>query len=73
MVLGLAGAAGALFIADALWSSLLSVLAFTCLWTIKELFEQEERVLKNWFPENPARHEYYVRRREELKQKGITY
>ena len=24
-------------------------------WTIKELFEQEERVKKGWFPKNPRR------------------
>ena len=25
------------------------------------------RVLRGWFPENPARHEYYERRRRELR------
>ena len=25
----------------------------SCLWSIKELFEQRERVRKGWFPENP--------------------
>ena len=25
------------------------------LWSIKELFEQEERVKKGWFPENPKK------------------
>ena len=27
----------------------------TCIWSIKELFEQEERVKKGWFPENPKK------------------
>lgn len=36
-------------------SSLLSVLGFTCFWSIKEVFEQEERVKKGWFPANPKR------------------
>jgi hypothetical protein len=28
--------------------------------------QQEMRVLRGWFPENPKRHEYYERRRKEL-------
>jgi len=52
---GLLCAAGALFI-RALWvSALLSVLGFTLLWSVKELFEQEQRVKKGWFPANPKR------------------
>ena len=27
----------------------------SCLWSIRELFEQEERVKKGWFPKNPKR------------------
>ncbi|HBC26814.1 MAG TPA: DUF4491 domain-containing protein, partial [Ruminococcaceae bacterium] len=34
-------------------SALLSVLGFSLLWGIRELFEQEQRVKKGWFPENP--------------------
>ncbi len=33
--------------------------AFSFFWGIGEMFEQEKRVLKGWFPENPKRHEYY--------------
>ena len=36
-------------------SSLLGVFAFSSFWTIKEVFEQEERVKKGWFPKNPKR------------------
>ena len=36
---------------------LVAVFGITSLWTIKELFEQEERVKKGWFPENPKRKE----------------
>ena len=35
--------------------SLAGVFAFSSLWTIKELFEQKERVRKGWFPRNPKR------------------
>jgi hypothetical protein len=38
-------------------SALLSVLGFSLLWGIRELFEQEQRVKKGWFPENPNRKE----------------
>ncbi|MBE5934814.1 MAG: DUF4491 family protein [Lachnospiraceae bacterium] len=33
----------------------MAVLGITCLWSIIELFEQEERVRKGWFPNNPNR------------------
>ena len=36
-------------------ASLLGVFAFSSFWTIKEVFEQEERVKKGWFPKNPKR------------------
>lgn len=32
---------------------------FSFFWGIGEIFEQEKRVLKGWFPENPERKEYY--------------
>ncbi|MBP5571706.1 MAG: DUF4491 family protein [Bacteroidales bacterium] len=37
--------------------------AFSCFWGILEMFQQERRVVKGWFPENPKRHEYYERLR----------
>ena len=55
LVGGLLCAAGALFIPTLWASALLSVLGFTLLWSIKELFEQEQRVKKGWFPANPKR------------------
>lgn len=55
LIVGLAGAAGALFIADLFWSAICGIVGFSSLWTIKELFEQEERVRKGWFPKNPKR------------------
>ncbi|MDO5715282.1 MAG: DUF4491 family protein [Tissierellia bacterium] len=35
------------------------VIACCCFWSVKEMKEQQERVLKGWFPENPKRHQYY--------------
>ena len=55
MLLGIGCAVAALFIASIFWSALCGIVGFSSLWTIKELFEQEERVRKGWFPENPKR------------------
>lgn len=38
-----------------LFAGPIGVLGFTCLWSINELIEQEERVKKGWFPTNPNR------------------
>lgn len=42
-------------VADVFWSSVLGVVAFSSFWSIKEIFEQRERVRKGWFPANPKR------------------
>ena len=35
---------------DIVISTILGVTAFSCFWSILELFEQRERVRKGWFP-----------------------
>ncbi len=55
LLFGIGGIIGTLFISNTFWASLLGVFSFSCLWSIKELFEQEERVRKGWFPKNPKR------------------
>lgn len=52
---GLLFAALSLFLKAPVPSALLAVLGFSLLWSIRELFEQEERVKKGWFPQNPRR------------------
>lgn len=52
---GLLGTAASLFFTDVFTSSVCGVFAFSSFWTIKEVFEQEERVKKGWFPRNPKR------------------
>ena len=32
-----------------------AVIGMSSLWSIKELYEQEQRVAKGWFPKNPNR------------------
>ena len=55
LLLGLAALVGSLFVKVNLWSGILAVFGISCLWSIKEIFEQEKRVEKGWFPENPRR------------------
>lgn len=50
LLVGIATAAGSVMVENALLSCLLGVFAFCSLWSIKELFEQRERVRKGWFP-----------------------
>lgn len=56
LILGLLGCLGSYMVSDVLWSSMLGVFAFSSFWTIGEVFEQEKRVAKGWFPANPRRH-----------------
>ncbi len=55
LVLGIIFMALSVATSDVLLSTLFGVIAFSSFWTIKEVFEQEERVRKGWFPRNPKR------------------
>ncbi|MBQ2121179.1 MAG: DUF4491 family protein [Bacteroidaceae bacterium] len=55
LLLGLVCSVAALLIKDLFWSALLSIVGFSSFWTIKELFDQQKRVEKGWFPRNPKR------------------
>lgn len=55
LVLGLVGVGLSIWVDNVLWSTMLGVFAFSSFWTIKEIFEQKQRVEKGWFPRNPNR------------------
>lgn len=55
LLLGVAGIIASIVVSNVILSSLLGVFAFSSFWTIKEVFDQEERVRKGWFPKNPKR------------------
>ncbi len=55
LIMGIIFSVVSLFCKNDMVSILLGTLGFTCFWSIKELFEQEERVKKGWFPKNPNR------------------
>lgn len=54
-VTGLASMAGSILAQDLCLSLFLGVFSMVCLWSIPELFQQEQRVKKGWFPKNPKR------------------
>jgi hypothetical protein len=55
LVVGLAAILGSALLENITLSAVSGVFGFACLWSIRELFEQEERVEKGWFPGNPDR------------------
>ena len=55
LLAGLICTSASLFIENMVLSTLLGVVAFSCFWSILELFNQRERVKKGWFPKNPKR------------------
>ena len=66
LILGIACSIASLLIPSFIGSTIAGAVAFSSFWSIHEVIKQEKRVLKGWFPENPARHEYYESKRKEL-------
>lgn len=52
-LVGAAAVVASLFVEHTCISAILGVFAFSCFWSILELFEQKKRVEKGWFPRNP--------------------
>lgn len=55
LIWGIIGVIASLSVSNVIISSLLGVFAFSSFWTIKEVFDQEKRIKKGWFPKNPKR------------------
>ncbi len=55
LAVGVILSAVSLFIENVIISSGLAIIGITVLWSIGELFHQEQRVAKGWFPKNPNR------------------
>ena len=66
---GLAFCAVSLLVRNDILSIIIGGFAFCCFWGIYEMFLQEKRVLRGWFPENPDRHAYYEKKRKEMQGK----
>ena len=53
------------------WNGIIvGAVAFSSFWSIHEVIKQEKRVLRGWFPENPARHSYYESKRKESRDRS---
>ena len=68
LVVGLLCTAASLLVKHSIVSTILGGFAFSCFWGIREMFQQEKRVLKGWFPENPRRHAYYQAQRKRMEE-----
>ena len=55
LLVGIAFSLVSLFVDNTVWAAILGVFGFSSLWSIREIFEQAERVKKGWFPRNPKR------------------
>ena len=55
LVAGIGFCAISVFVDNVIGAATLAVVGFSCLWSIGELKEQEERVRNGWFPANPKR------------------
>ena len=52
-IMGAISAVLSMLVPHTILSAALGVYGFSCFWSIYELFEQEKRVEKGWFPKNP--------------------
>jgi len=59
LISGILFIAASLLVENQIFSTILGVIGCSCLWSILEIFEQRQRVLKGWFPKNPKRKEDY--------------
>ena len=55
LVFGVALCMASLVAENEIISALLALTGFSSFWSIRELYEQEARVKKGWFPANPKR------------------
>jgi len=54
-ILGIIGVVSAVIVKNNILSIILGIVSCCMFWSIKELFDQKERVKKGWFPKNPNR------------------
>ena len=66
-VVGLITLVFAISFGDIFWSAILSVVAFSCFWSIKEVKDQKKRVERGWFPDNPNKGNFRLRLRKKSK------
>lgn len=55
LVVGIAAVLGSCLVQQSIAAAALAIFGCSCLWSIRELKEQTQRVKKGWFPSNPNR------------------
>lgn len=55
VLVGVLSLVGSLIMENITGSTFFGILSFCCFWSIKEVLEQEKRVLEGRFPQNPNR------------------
>ncbi|MBZ9606950.1 DUF4491 family protein [Clostridium estertheticum] len=55
LILGIVFVLISLYIKNTTLSAIVGVAGFSCIWSIHEIIEQEERVKKGWFPKKTNR------------------
>ena len=54
-VVGIIAVGASLMVSNTVVSALFGAFAFSSFWSILELFEQQKRVARGWFPKNPKK------------------
>ncbi len=54
-LIGLSACVASIFLPSLFLSGSLAIFGISCFWSIHELYEQEKRVEKGWYPKNPKR------------------
>jgi len=63
LLVGIGFSIASVLVSNTMLSIIFGAAAFSFFWGILEVFHQEKRVLRGWFPENPKRKEYYDSKR----------
>lgn len=70
LIVGLGFCAVSCLMKSIVVSCILAMIGFSCLWSIVELFEQEQRVKKGWFPKHPKHmHHEHMHKNHTLEEK----
>lgn len=56
-LVGIVATVASILVESVIASTLLAVVGASSFWSIKELFEQRERVRKGWFPKKPQKNQ----------------
>lgn len=65
LLAGVLSVVASVMVQNIIGSTTLGIIGFSCFWSIGELFEQEKRVQKGWFPRNPKRTYPFDKKKED--------